>query len=318
MRAMEISGAAAEPTDIPKPVPDKGEVSVKVIASAVNAAEEKIMGGEFAGRFLHAKSSPLVLGWDFAGVVDLVGNDVSDLKPGIPVWGHLPYSGSTKQGAYAEYITILREQVAIKPDNMPFHVAAAAATVAMTSLQSLRDMGRLREGGTALIIGAAGGVGSVAVGIAKRLGAKVTAICSTKDVERVKTYGADEIIDRKKTNPFDTPSKFDVIFDTPAVHSFSRWAHRLENGGTYVTTLPDFGLLTGMIRTLFSSKRCKFVQVASKRKDLELVGEWLSDGMIVPIDSRYKVSDLSSALVRQTDPARSGRVVVDVENGWGG
>lgn len=275
------------------------------------------MGGEFAGRFLHAKTTPLVLGWDFAGTVDQIGDEVTDLQPGTPVWGHLPYSGSTKQGAYSEFINISQEQLAVKPENVPFHIAAASATVAMTSLQSLRDLGRLREGGKALIIGAAGGVGSVAVGIAKRLGAHVTGICSTKDVEQVKSFGADEVIDRKKTNPFDTTSEFDVIFDTPAVHSYSRWVHRLAKGGSYVTTLPGPGLLTGMIRALFSSKRCKFVQVKSKREDLELVGEWLSDGLVVPIDSRYKIADLSSALSRQTDPARSGRVVVDVENGWG-
>jgi NADPH:quinone reductase-like Zn-dependent oxidoreductase len=186
----------------------------------------------------------------------------------------------------------------------------------MTSLQSLRDHGRLGEGGRVLIIGAAGGIGSVAVGIAKRLGAHVTAVCSTKDVERVEALGADVVIDRKKSDPLDAESAYDVVFDTPAVHSFGRCAKVLRAGGTYVTTLPDGALVTGMARALFTSKRCRFVQVASKRGDLELVGGWLSDGLEVPIDSRYTIADLDAALKRQVDRGRVGRVVVDVAEGW--
>ena len=107
-----------------------------------------------------------------------------------------------------------------------------------------------------------------------------------------------------------------MVFDTPAVYSFGRCAKTLQAGGTYVTTLPDAALVTGMARALFTSKRCRFVQVASKRADLELVGEWLSDGLDVRIDSRHKIADLGAALKRQTDRGRVGRVVVDVAEGW--
>ena len=186
----------------------------------------------------------------------------------------------------------------------------------MTSLQSLRDLGRLGEGGKALIIGAGGGIGSVAIGIGKRLGGHVTGVCSTKDVERVEALGADAVIDRRKSDPLDAESAYDVVFDTPAVSSFGRCAKILRAGATYVTTLPDAALVTGMARALFTSKRCRFVQVASKRADLELVGGWLSDGLEVPIDSRHKIADLGAALKRQADRARVGRVVVDVAEGW--
>ncbi len=141
-------------------------------------------------------------------------------------------------------------------------------------------------------------------------------MCSTKDVERVKALGADAVIDRKKSNLLDAESAYDVIFDTPAVHSFGRCAKGLRPGGTYVTTLPDAALVTGMVRALFTSKRCRFVQVASKRADLELVGGWLRDGLAVPIDSRYKVADLGAAIQRQADRRRVGRVVVEVAEGW--
>ncbi len=316
MRAMGVTGDGVEMVELPMPMPSRGEVRVKVIASAVNPGEEKVIDGDFVGRFLHAKTSPLVLGWDFAGTIDALGDGTTDIDEGAAVWGHLAFSPFQKQGAYAEYVTVPRQALAAKPDDVPYHVAAASPTVTMTSLQSLRDHGRLGEGGKALIIGAGGGIGSVSVGIGKRLGGGVTAVCSTKDVERVKALGADAVIDRKKSDPLDAESAYDVVFDTPAVYSFGRCAKLLRTGGTYVTTLPDGALVTGMLRALFTSKRCRFVQVASKRADLELVGGWLSDGLEVPIDSRHAIADLETALKRQTDRGRVGRVVVDVADGW--
>jgi len=316
MRAMAAIGDGVEMIEIPKPTPDPGEVRVKVITAAVNAGEEKVIGGDFVGRFLHAKSSPLVLGWDFAGTVDSLGDGVTDIDEGDAVWGHLAFTPSQKQGTFAEYVTLPRAALAAKPDDVPYHVAAAAPTVTMTSLQSLRDLGGLGEGGKALIVGAGGGIGSVALGIGKRLGGHVTGVCSTKDVERVEALGADAVIDRKKSDPLAAEAAYDVVFDTPAVSSFRRCAKALRAGGTYVTTLPDAALVTGMARALFTSKRCRFVQVASKRADLELVGGWLSDGLEVPIDSCHKIADLGSALKRQVDRGRVGRVVVDVAEGW--
>lgn len=316
MRVMGATRTGVAMVEIPKPTPGQGEVRVKVIASSVNAGEEKVIHKALIGRFLHAQTAPLVLGWDFAGTVDALGDGVTGLDQGAAVWGHLAFSPFQKQGAFAEYITVPVDSLAIKPDDVTFHIAAAAATVTMTALQSLRDLGKLGDGGKALIIGAGGGIGGVGVGIGKRLGGHVTAVCSTKDVERVTALGADEVIDRKTSDPLDTASAYDVVFDTPAVHSFSRCVKTLRAGGAYVTTLPDMALITGMARALFSSKRCHFVQVASKRADLELVGGWLSDGLEVTIDSRHKIADLSAALDRQVDRNRIGRVVVDVAEGW--
>ena len=141
MRVMGATGDGVEVSEVAKPTPRRGEVRVKVITSAVNAGEEKVISGDFVGRFLHAKISPLVLGWDFAGIIDVLGDGVTGLDEGAAVWGHLAYSTFQKQGAFAEYITVPRETLTTKPDDVPFHIAAAAATVAMTSLQSLRDLG---------------------------------------------------------------------------------------------------------------------------------------------------------------------------------
>ncbi len=316
MRVMSADGQCVTLAEIPMPMPGPGEIRVKVVASAVNPADSKILAGEFAGRFLHAKTSPLVVGFDVSGTVDALGDGVADLEVGTAVWGHLAYSGSTDQGAFAEYVTLPRESVAQKPEALSHNVCAAAATVALTSLQSMRDLGGLVEGGRVLIIGAGGGVGSIAVGIAKRLGAHVTAVCSTRDVERVKELGADVVIDRNNSDPLAGEVRYDVIFDTPAVHSYGACARLLNTGGGYVTTLPSAALFTGKVRTLFSSKHCHFVAVNSKRIDLELISGWLEDGLELPIDSQHRIADLGAALERQVDKSRSGRVVVDVANGW--
>lgn len=316
MRAMEATRDDVALAEVPMPTPGPGEVRVKIATAAVNAAESKVISGAFAGRFLHAKTSPRVLGWDLAGTVDAVGDGVTDLAVGDAVWGHLAFAGSQKQGTYAEYVTLRRDAVAAKPEDVPFEVAAAAATCAMTSLQALRDYGRLAAGQKVLVIGAGGGVGELAVGVAKRLGAHVTGVCSTGDVARVRAAGADVVIDRKTADPYAGASAYNVVFDTPAVTSYGRCAPLLRPGGTYVTTLPDGALITGLIRSQFSSRRCRFVQVASKRADLELVGGWLSDGLQVTIDSQHKVADLGAALRRQTEPGRVGRVVVEVADGW--
>ncbi len=302
--------------ELPTPAPGPDEVRIRVAASSINPADEKVLRGDFVARFLHGRAEPLVVGYDVAGEVDALGSDVSDLSMGDAVFGHLAYTKETARGAFAEYVVLPARRIAVKPEGISDEVAAAAATVGLTALQSLRDEGRLREGGRALIIGAGGGVGSVAVGVAKRLGAEVTGVCSTKDVERVETLGADEVIDRKKTDLFATKNRFDVVFDTPAVHSYGKCSALLERGGTYVTTLPGLGLFLGMALAPLASKRCRFIAVSSKRADLELLGGWLSDEMDVPIDSTHPVRDLETAVARQADRARAGKVVIDVANGW--
>jgi len=120
MRVMGATSDGVEMSEIPQPTPDPGEVRILVIASAVNAAEEKVISGDFVGRFLHAKTSPLVLGWDFAGTVDALGDSVTDIDEGTAVWGHLAYSRSQRQGAFAEYIAVPREALAVKPDDIPY------------------------------------------------------------------------------------------------------------------------------------------------------------------------------------------------------
>jgi NADPH:quinone reductase-like Zn-dependent oxidoreductase len=289
---------------------------VAVKWSAVNPADAMVSSGALVGRLLHARVSPLVLGYDLSGVVLGSGADVHELRKGDEVFGHLPFASSTRQGAFAEYVVVARDTVARKPAGLPHDVAAACATPGLTALKALRDVGRLRAGGRALVVGAAGGVGSLAVGIAKRLGARVTAVCSTYAVEFVRALGADEVVDRQKEDPLALRGSFDVLFDAAPAYSYLACRHLLAPGGTYVRTLPDLGVALGKIAALFSSRRCELVAVKPVRKDLELLASWIERGLPIPIEARFPVRDLQRALERLERGQVRGRLAVQVDGGF--
>ena len=302
--------------DVPVPEPKRGEVRVKVHAAAVNAADYKVVMGMSGYRFIHRRVFPLHLGYDVSGVVDAIGDEVTAWKVGDSVFGHLAYHPLTRQGTFAEYVTLPESAVGRKPPDLSDETAAAAATAGLTALQALRDKGRLEEGGRVLVIGAAGGVGTLAIGIAKRLGAHVTAVCSADAIDFVRELGADEVVDRKQQDPMSLPGKFDVVFDTPVVHSYLQCRHLLTERGAYVATLPSQGVIAGALVTLVSSQRSALVAVASRRADLELLATFIQGGLAVPIDSRYPVREVGNAIERIARGDKRGRTVVDVVNGW--
>ena len=305
-----------EVIELPIPAPGAGEVRVKVEASAVNPADFKVATGATGAGFIHAKTSPLMLGYDFSGVVDAAGDSVDGLREGDPVFGHLPYARQNRRGAFAEYVVIGSGEVGRKPEGVPHATAAAAATAGLTALQGLRDRGGLASGGRALIVGASGGVGSLAVLVAKQMGATVAGICSTRAVDFVRELGADEVIDRSKGDPFAGDGTFDVVFDTPAAYSYHRCRRRLAPGGAYVTTLPSVGLVTGKLAALLSSRRCLLVVVKSTTADLEQLGAWLEAGMKIPIETSYPIRDAASAIAEIGGGGRAGRIILDVAGGW--
>lgn len=167
---------------------------------------------------------------------------------------------------------------------------------------------------------AGGGVGSAAVQIAKQLGAVTTAICSTKDVDRVKKFGADVVIDRKKNPNFLAelePNQFDVILDTPSVLPASKSLKLLKPTGRLVVTVPRLDIWWGLLYSLFTWKGIRMVFVESKTEDLDLVASWLKDGHVkIDIDSTFKVKDIGKAAERNRNRDKRGRVVVQVDGGW--
>jgi NADPH:quinone reductase-like Zn-dependent oxidoreductase len=294
----------------------RGQVRLRVMSTALNPADWKVTGGEFVGRVLHARVSPLIVGYDYSGVIDAVGEGVTDLKPGDAVFGHLAYSIGTRQGTFAELVSVDRSTVARKPDAVTHEAAAAVATAGLTALQSMRDLGRLRKGGHVLIVGAAGGVGSVAIGVARRLEARVTAVCSSYAADFVRQLGADEVVDRTKQDPMSLAGPFDVVFDAAAAHSYSACKHLLTPEGAYVATLPSVAWAWGKVATLFSHHRCELIRVQSVPKDLDLLAAWIADGMQVPIDGRFPVKDVQAAISRMMSGKVLGRLSIQVDGGF--
>jgi NADPH:quinone reductase-like Zn-dependent oxidoreductase len=298
--------------DVPKPGP--GQLKVKVAWSAINPADLKVSSGEFVGRFLHARVSPLIIGYDFSGTVE-GGPGMRDLKLGDEVFGFLPYTSATRQGAFAEFVVVDCGTIARKPQSTSLETAAAAATPGLTALQFLRDLGRLKTGGKVLIIGAAGGVGSLAVGVAKRLGAHVTAVCSTYAVDYVNSLGADVVVDRRKRDPLTVKGSFDVVFDPAAAYSYFAFRNRIAAGGAFVSTVPSPALFLGKAIAALSLQRCEFGSVRPVSDDLEQLAAWLQSGLQAPINSRFPVKDLGPALAALTAGAVRGRIVVQVNGG---
>ena len=312
------AGSREEPRmlEYTPPEPGRNEVLVRVARSALNPADLRVSSGEFVGRFLHARVSPLVVGYDFAGSITRCGEGVGSLRVGDEVFGFLPYSSQTRQGAFAELITVSADALAPRPPAISTEIAAAAATPGVTALQVMRDLGQLRAGGRVLLIGAAGGVGSLAVGVAKKLGAKVTAVCSTYAVDFVRGLGADEVIDRRKQDPLSVTGPFEVVFDAASAHGFGACKHLLAPGGAYVATLPSPAVFLGKLAAMFSGHRCEFVTVKPLRKDLEQLATWIGEGMQVPIDARFPVKSLRQGLDRLGKGEVRGRLVVEIDGGF--
>lgn len=301
--------------DLPLPEPRSGQVRIRVHASALNPADIKSITGE--AKILHARVFPMVVGFDFSGVIDALGKNVSGLEQGDEVFGHLPYGRATRLGAFAEYTLAKATALAKKPAGIAHTIAAASATSGLTALQSLRDIGKLASSGHVLIIGASGGVGSVAVGIAHKLGARVTAICATHAVDFVKELGAEEVIDRLKVSPFQAASgPFNVIFDTAAASSWQASRHLIARGGAYVTTLPTPAFFRDKLASIVTPTRAHFVIVKPREEDLDLLGSWLSHGLKVPIFQTVKIKDVAAGLKRLEAGTLRGRIAVDVAGGW--
>lgn len=310
-------GTAPRAVEVDAPEPTRGEVRVRVLGSALNPADLKVVQGGFLGRLLRARTSPLVVGFDFSGKVDAVGEGVTDLKVGDEVFGHLAYSSKTRQGAFAELITTGSELVGRKPAGLSHEQAAALPTAGLTALQCLRDLGKVPQGGKVLLVGAAGGVGSLALGIGKKLGLRTTAVCSTYAVDFVRGLGADEIVDRKQQDPLSLAGPFDVVFDAPCAHSYFQFRRKIAPGGAYVTTLPNpSAFLAKAIGGALFNRRCEFIIVKSLRKDLELLGAWASEGMKVPVQARYPVRELAAAEKELSKGSFMGRLAIQVEGGF--
>jgi NADPH:quinone reductase-like Zn-dependent oxidoreductase len=302
--------------DMPTPEPGAGEVRIRVYNAALNPADIKVATGKL--KFLHARNFPMVLGYDFSGTVEAVGRGVTQIAAGTDVFGFLPYGPKNRRGAFAEAVIARADELAAKPREVSHAQAAAAATPGLTSIQALRDFGRLRAGMQVLVTGGSGGVGSVAVGVAKKLGGKVTAIASGRGLPLCREMGADEVIDRTREDVTATSKgPFDVVFDAAAAFRWRQWRSHLNRGGTYITTIPSMTFALDKLSSLLTDSRCSFVNVKCKPADLRTLAEWLSEGLRVPVDRSIPLLEVPENLARLARGEVLGRVVVEIGAGIG-
>jgi len=319
MRALAASAYGpienSKVVELPMPEPGPGEVRVRVMASALNPADGKTLLGKV--KLLHAKVFPLVVGWDLSGVIDAVGSGPTDLRVGQEVFGFHAYSRATKLGALAEYTVLPATQLAAKPANVSHESAAAAATVGITALQALRDYGRMTVGQAVLITGASGGVGSAAIGVARRLGGVVDAVSSSANADFVRGLGVRAVFDRgDKAWLAQVEEKYSVVLDAASAFGLIGMRKILVPGGTYVSTLPSAGLVSGFLAAPFLRRRCRLVMVRPRRADLEWLAQALRKGLSVPIARVFPIREAAGAIEDFTTSGARGKIAIRVEGGF--
>ncbi len=286
--------------DVDKPTSGDDQVLVKVAAASVNALDWHMLTADIflvrlMGSGLSKPKNP-ILGADIAGRVETVGKNVNRFKPGDEVFGDIGHGG------FAEYALGTEKQLAHKPANLSFEQAAAVPVAGLTALQGLRDVGKIQAGQKVLINGAAGGVGTFAVQIAKAFGAEVTAVCSTRNLEQARSLGADHVIDYTQENFTRSGRQYDLIFAANGHHSLADYKRALTSRGIYVmaggTARQIFEpMLFGWLYSEKGGRKLGSVSAQINLQDLLTLKEMLEAGEVVPaIDRSYPLEEIPEAL----------------------
>jgi len=309
--------------EIEKPVPNDNQVLVKIQAVSVNPYDWHFMEGvPYIARLLGfgaLRPTSNRLGVDFAGTVEAVGKNVTQFKPGDEVFGG-------KGGAFAEYVVIAEKFLVMKPANITFEQAGGVQIAGLTALQGLRDHGKIQPGQKVLINGASGGVGTFAVQIAKHLGAHVTGVCSGRNVEMVRSLGADHVFDYTKEDFTKSNERYDMIIDNVGNRSLSEYRRVLNPQGKYVLIggggVNDsrwMGPIGPVIKTMllkpFISQEMNMMMSEVKKEDLTLLADLMQSGKVTPVvDKTYLFSEIREA-VRHVETGRArGKVIVDLKD----
>jgi 2-desacetyl-2-hydroxyethyl bacteriochlorophyllide A dehydrogenase len=303
--------------DVEKPTPKDDEVLVKVHAASLNAADWHLLRGKpFLVRLMGfglLKPKNKILGADMAGRVEAVGRNVKQFQPGDEVFGEISECGF---GAFAEYVCAPENVLALKPASMAFDEAAAVPLAALTALRGLRDKGQIQPGQKVLINGASGGVGTFAVQIAKSFGAEVTAVCSTRNLDKARSIGADQVIDYTQDDFTKSGQRYDLILAANGYHSIWDYKRALSPKGIYVMV---GGSMAQMYQAMFlgplisktGSKKMGFLLQKSNQEDLVFMRELLEAGKVVSvIDRRYPLSEVPEAIRYLEEGHARGKVVI--------
>jgi len=304
--------------EVAKPAPKDDEVLIKVHAASVNALDWHLLTADiFLVRLMGMglrKPKNQILGADIAGRVEAVGKNVRQFRPGDEVFGDIGHGG------FAEYAAAPERTLALKPANLSFEAAAAVPVAALTALQGLRDCGKIQAGQKVLINGAAGGVGTFAVQIAKAFGAEVTAVSSTRNLEQARKLGAGYVIDYTKENFTQSGRQYDLIFAANGYHPLAAYKQALTPKGIYVMAggKPAQMFQSMLLGSWLSEKdgrKMGGVSAHIDQKDLLTLKELLEAGKIVPaIDKRYPLNEVPEALRYLGAGHARGKVVITMEH----
>jgi len=309
--------------DIEKPVPNDNQLLVRVRAASVNPLDwHYIEGTPCVIRAMGVglrKPKDTRLGVDFAGTVEAVGKNVTQFKPGDEVFGG-------RSGAFAEYVCPRAAgSVTLKPANLTFEQAASVNIAGMTALQAVRDKANVQPGQKVLINGASGGVGTFAVQIAKTFGADVTGVCSTRNIDLVRSLGADHVIDYTKEDFTKGAERYDIIVDNVVNHSLSEFRRVLTPKGKYVMIggggAKEQGLFGMMIRTLqakllshFFDQQMGWMLADPNQKDMATLADLMQSGKVKPvIDRTYKLAELPEAIRYLEEGHARGKVIITMD-----
>lgn len=296
--------------DVPTPTPKNDEVLIRVRAAAANPLDWRMMrGSPYPIRIMVGLPKPRDprLGVDVAGRIEAVGGNVTEFHPGDEVFGSC-------SGAFAEYACGPEKSLASKPAGVAFEQAASAVVGGVTALQGLRDRGRLQRGQSVLINGAAGGVGTFAVQIAKWLGGEVTGVCSTANVDLVRSLGADRVVDYTRED-FVRSGPYDLILDMIGSRSMSEFRRALTREGTLAVVGGRLrNMLVAPIVSPFVSQRLIPVMAKVRREDLVTLSELLEAGIVRPvIDRTYSLADVPDAIRYLEEGHARGKVVIAMD-----
>ena len=303
--------------ELEQPEPADDEVLVRVRAASVNRADwYSLTGRPYVARPTEGLRRPKDsrLGVDFAGVVEAVGKDVTTFRPGDEVFGG-------KNGAFAEYVCVSEERgIVRKPANVTFEQAAAVGVAGLTALQGLRDKGGIQPGQEVLVNGASGAVGTFAIQVAKALGAEVTAVCSTANLEQARALGADRVVDYTAEDFTRSDWRYDLVFDVAGSRSWSELKRVLEPEATVVLVggsmsnrwLGPLGHVVRMsLASLGGSRKTAFFIAKFNQPDLGVLSGLLEDGQLTPvIDRQYALSEVADALRYMGEGHARAKVVV--------
>ena len=304
-------------SDYDVPAPDDNEVLIEVHASSINKADYYDLSSPFLIRLIGGggfrKPKDVRLGTDVSGVVKSVGAKVTRFKPGDEVFGVAP-------GSYAEYAVSKEHRLSLKPESVPFEDAGAVPVAAVTALQGLRK-GDLQAGQKVMVAGASGGVGTFAVQLAKSMGADLTAVCSTRNLENARTLGADRVIDYSKGDFVNEGDTYDLILGVNGYHSLLSFRRALKPRGAYVlvgSSKPLSSLLEtvtiGKLATRSNGKKLGFMGVAKIiPEDLDFLAQLMASGKMKPlIDGRYPLDKTAEAFRYFAEGHARGKVVITV------